>query len=159
VTAEPITVGTAAAALTSALVAGITFAFSTSVMPALRRRPAPEGLATMQAINSAILNPAFGLTFGAAALSCTLLALAAPFTLDQPHALLRGVGATMYVVGTFGVTIAVNVPMNAELDAVDSNSVEAREVWYRYLRRWTAWNTCRTILGAAASALLTASLA
>lgn len=158
-TGELITVGTAAAAVASALVAGITFAFSTSIMPALRERPAPEGIAAMQAINSAILNPAFALAFGAAALLCTVLALASPFTVDEPHALLRGFGAALYLVGMFGVTIAVNVPMNAELDSADADSSEGREVWYRYLSRWTAWNTFRTILGAAASALLTASLA
>jgi uncharacterized membrane protein len=117
-----ITVGTAAAALASVLVAGIMFGFSTSVMPALRRRPAPEGIAAMQAMNSAILNPAFGLTFGAAALLCTLLVLATPFTVDAPHALLRGSGAALYVLGTFSVTIAVNVPMNAELDSADADS-------------------------------------
>ena len=40
----------------------------------------------------------------------------------------------------------------------DAGSAEGGEVWYRYLRRWTAWNTLRTILGAAASALLVISL-
>lgn len=153
-----ITVGTAAAALASALVAGIMFAFSTSVMPALGRRPAREGIAATQAMNSAILNPAFGLAFGGAALLCTVLAVTAPFTVDESHALLRGFGAALYVVGAFGVTIAINVPMNVELDSVDADSAEAGEVWCRYLSRWTAWNTLRTILGAAASALLITSL-
>lgn len=119
-TTELITVGTAAAAITSALVAGIAFAFSTSVTPGLRRRPAPEAIAAMQDINSASANPAFGLAFVAAALLCALLMLAAPFTIDEPHALLRGAGAALRVVGTFAVTIAVNVPMNAELHSVDA---------------------------------------
>jgi uncharacterized membrane protein len=66
------------------------FAFSTSVMPALGRRPAPEGTAAMQAMNSAILNPALGLAFGGAALLCAVLAVTAPFTVDESHALLRG---------------------------------------------------------------------
>ena len=153
-----ITVGTVAAAVASALVAGVMFAFSTSVMPALGRRPAPEGIGAMQAMNSAILNPAFGLAFGGAALLCAALAVTAPFTVDESHALLRGVGAALYVVGTFGVTLAINVPMNVELDAADAAAPEGTAVWRRYLRRWTAWNTLRTILGAAASALLVISL-
>ncbi|MGH9231288.1 MAG: DUF1772 domain-containing protein [Acidimicrobiales bacterium] len=157
-TGDLITVGAVAAAVASALVAGIMFAFSTSVMPALGRRPAPEGIAAMQAMNSAILNPAFGLAFGGAALLCAALAITAPFTVDEPHALLRGVGAALYVVGTFGVTMAINVPMNVELDAADAAAPESTAVWRRYLRRWTAWNTLRTILGAAASALLVISL-
>jgi uncharacterized membrane protein len=158
VTGDLITVGTVAAAVASALVAGVMFAFSTSVMPALGRRPAPEGIGAMQAMNSAILNPAFGLAFGGAALLCAALAVTAPFTVDESHALLRGVGAALYVVGTFGVTMAINVPMNVELDAADAAAPEATAVWRRYLRQWTAWNTLRTILGAAASALLVISL-
>jgi uncharacterized membrane protein len=158
VSGDLITVGTVAAAVASALVAGVMFAFSTSVMPALGRRPAPEGIGAMQAMNSAILNPAFGLAFGGAALLCAALAVTAPFTVDESHALLRGVGAALYVVGTFGVTMAINVPMNVELDAADAAAPEGTAVWRRYLRRWTAWNTLRTILGAAASALLVISL-
>ena len=157
-TGDLITVGTVAAAVASALVAGVMFAFSTSVMPALGRRPAPEGIGAMQAMNSAILNPAFGLAFGGAALLCAALAVTAPFTVDESDALLRGVGAALYVVGTFGVTMATNVPMNVELDAADAAAPEGTAVWRRYLRRWTAWNTLRTILGAAASALLVISL-
>ena len=153
-----ITVGTVAAAIASALVAGIMFAFSTSVMPALRQRQAPEGMAAMQAMNSAILNPAFGLAFGGAALLCAALAVTAPFTVDESRAPLRGLGAALYVVGTFGVTMAINVPMNVQLDTADAGSAEGVAVWRRYLRRWTAWNTLRTILGAAASALLVISL-
>jgi uncharacterized membrane protein len=158
VTGDLITVGTVAAAVASALVAGVMFAFSTSVMPALGRRRAPEGIGAMQAMNSAILNPAFGLAFGGAALLCGALAVTAPFTVDESDALLRGVGAALYVVGTFGVTMAINVPMNVELDAADAAAPEGTAVWRRYLRRWTAWNTLRTILGAAASALLVISL-
>ena len=114
-TGDLITVGTVAAAVASALVAGIMFAFSTSVMPALGRRPAPEGIAAMQAMNSAILNPAFGLAFSGAALLCAALAVTAPFTVDESHALLRGLGAALYLVGTFGVTMAINVPMNVQI--------------------------------------------
>ena len=157
-TGDLITVGAVAAAVASAVVAGIMFAFSTSVMPALGRRPAPDGIAAMQAMNSAILNPAFGLAFSGAALLCAALAVTAPFTVDESHALLRALGAALYLVGTFGVTMAINVPMNVQLDAVDAGSAEGAAVWRRYLRRWTAWNTLRTILGAAASALLVISL-
>ena len=88
----------------------------------------------------------------------TVLAVTAPFTVDESHALLRALGAALYLVGTFGVTIAINVPMNVQLESADAGSAEGGEVWHRYLRRWTAWNTLRTILGAAASALLVTSL-
>jgi uncharacterized membrane protein len=153
-----ITAGTVAAAVAAGLATGVLLAFSTSVMPALRRRPDAEGMATMQAMNSAILNPLFGLVFGGAAVLCAALAITAPFTTDEPHAVLRGVGAALYVVGVFALTMGINVPMNNALDAADAGSAAGVELWRDYLRRWTTWNHVRTVAGAAATALLAVSL-
>src|SRR5215510_625162 len=44
-------------ALGCGLIAGLFFAFSVAVMQALARLPAAGGIAAMQSINSAILNP------------------------------------------------------------------------------------------------------
>jgi uncharacterized membrane protein len=52
-----ITAATVAAAVGCALVAGLMFAFSTSVTSALDRRRNADGIATMQAMNSTILQP------------------------------------------------------------------------------------------------------
>ena len=52
------------------LVAGVFFAFSTFVMRALERRPAPEAIAAMQSINVAVLNPWFLGVFVGTALVC-----------------------------------------------------------------------------------------
>jgi hypothetical protein len=49
-TEDLITTGTVVAAVAAGLVAGVMLAFSTSVMPALRRRPAAEGVAAMQTV-------------------------------------------------------------------------------------------------------------
>jgi uncharacterized membrane protein len=153
-TDDLITAGTVAAAVGCALVAGLMFAFSTSVMPALGRRPDTEGIAAMQAMNSAILNPLFGLVFGGTAVLCLVLAVTAPFTTDQSHATLRAIGGVLYVVGTFGLTMVVNVPMNNALDALDPASGAGASYWRTYLRLWTAWNHLRALLGTAASVLL-----
>ena len=45
------------AALGCGLMAGVFFAFSVSVMGGLGKLPASEGIAAMQAINGAIVNP------------------------------------------------------------------------------------------------------
>jgi uncharacterized membrane protein len=132
-TEDLIITGTVVAAVAAGLVSGVMLAFSTSVMPALRRRPAAEGVAAMQTMNSAILNPLFGALFGGSALLCAALAITAPFTTDESHALWRGLGAALYVPGTIGL-------------------------WQRYLRQWTAWNHARTLAGTTASALLIVSL-
>jgi len=47
------------AALGSGLMAGAFFAFSTFVMKALARLPAAAGIAAMQWINVAVINPLF----------------------------------------------------------------------------------------------------
>ena len=157
-TEDLITAGTVAAAVGCALVAGLLFAFSTSVMPALRQRPAAEGIAVMQTINSTILNPLFGLVFGGTTVLCLVLAVTAPFTTDESHATLRGIGSALYVVGVFVETMVVNVPMNNALDAVDPAGDEGASYWRTYLRRWTAWNHVRALAGTAASAMLVVSL-
>ena len=157
-TGDLISAGTVAAAIGCALVAGLLFAFSTSVMPALRQRPAADGIATMQTINTTILNPLFGLVFGGTTVLCLLLAVTAPFTTDDSHATLRGVGSALYVVGVFAETMVVNVPMNNALDAVDPASDQGASYWPTYLRRWTTWNHARALAGVAASAVLVVSL-
>jgi uncharacterized membrane protein len=69
---------TFAAALTFGLVAGVFFAFSTGVMPALARLPPAQGAAAMQAINVAVINRWFlAPLLGGAALGVVLL-VAAP---------------------------------------------------------------------------------
>ncbi len=158
-TEDLITTGTVAAAVGCALVAGLLFAFSTSVIPALRQRPAAEGISAMQAINSTILNPLFGIVFGGTMVLCLVLAVTAPFTTDESHATLRGIGSALYVVGVFVETMVVNVPMNDRLDAVDPASDEGASYWRTYLRQWTAWNHVRALLGTVASVLLVVSLA
>jgi uncharacterized membrane protein len=146
------------AAVGSALVAGLLLAFSTAVMPALGRRPAPEGIATMQAVNAVILNPLFGLVFGGTAVVSLALVASAPFTGDEAGAGWRAAGGLLYLAGVVGVTMVVNVPMNESLDQVDPGSEAGAAEWGRYLRRWTAWNHLRTALGTAAAVALVVAL-
>jgi uncharacterized membrane protein len=153
-TDELITAATLAAALGCALIAGLMFAFSTSVMPALGRRPDAEGAAAMQAINTTILNPLFGLVFGGTTVLCLVLAITVPITTEHPDATLRGIGSILYVIGTFGVTMVVNVPMNNELDALDPATTKGNAYWGTYRPRWTAWNHVRALTGIAAAVLL-----
>ncbi|MGO4843669.1 anthrone oxygenase family protein, partial [Rhizobiaceae sp. 2RAB30] len=49
------------------------------------------------------------------------------------------------VAGMFGVTMVFNVPLNNALAAADPASAEGGDVWSRYQRDWTLWNTIRTV--------------
>ncbi len=115
---------TVTSAVGAGLTAGLLFAFSTSVMPALRAQPAASAIATMQSANVTILNPLFLLLFVGTTASCVLLACTAPFA-HTAGSLLRVVGAVLFIVGIVVVTAAVNVPMNNALAALEPSSPSA----------------------------------
>ena len=54
--------------------------------------------------------------------------------------------------------MAVNVPMNNALDAIDPDDDQGTSYWRTYLQRWTAWNHVRALAGTAASVVLVVSL-
>lgn len=135
---------TLAAALGSGLMAGLFFAFSTSVMSALGRIPAPQGIAAMQSINVTILNPVFLTVFLGTALLSALLVVGAIFGWI-PNPGWAVAGALLYIVGVIGITMFINVPMNDALAAAAPDSAEGAALWAGYLERWTFWNHVRTL--------------
>jgi uncharacterized membrane protein len=147
-----------AAALGCGLVAGIFFAFSSFVMAALGRLPAPHGIAAMKAINVTVINPGFMLTFFGSGVLC--LAAVACVALAWPGASGASVvvAAALYLGGSIGVTILGNVPLNNALAEAAVDTPEAAALWSRYLVEWTRWNTVRTVASAAAAELFTAAL-
>jgi uncharacterized membrane protein len=149
---------TLVSALGSGLVAGVFFAFSTFVMRALGRVPAPEGIAVMQQINITVINPLFmGALFGTA-LTCLATIVAALLDWDSSYGAYLVAGAALYVVGTIVVTIVFNVPRNNALAKVDPRSPEGAALWASYLVEWTAWNHVRTVAPLVAAGLLTGGL-
>jgi uncharacterized membrane protein len=132
------------AALGSGLIAGIFYAFSTFVMKALARLPAESGIAAMQAINVAVINPLFLGVFLGTALVSVIATVAVALRWGQPGAAWLLVGGALYVVGTFGVTIGCNVPLNNALAKVMPGDADAPQRWADYVGRWSAWNHVRT---------------
>lgn len=138
------------------VMAGFFFAFSVLVMPGLDRVDAATGVAAMQAINAAVDGVAFGVAFGGAPVLCLAVILSA--TLRRSGRWLAGVGALVYLVGVFGVTVAFNVQLNDELDLVAPTSPAAPAAMADYLVEWTRWNHVRTVAGVLAYALIGTSL-
>jgi uncharacterized membrane protein len=134
------------------LVAGIFFAFSAFVMNALARLPPEQGIAAMQSINVAVLNPWFFAAFFGTAAACVLLAIAALLRWSEPGAIYLLAGSLLYLVGTIVVTIAFNVPLNDALAGAQPNSAEGAGLWTRYVVSWTNWNHVRTVAALAALA-------
>ena len=140
---SPVTI---AAAVGCAAMGGVFFAFSAFVMGALRRLPAPQGVAAMQSINVVAVTPVFMTALFGTALVCL-----AAIVVDGAYS------AALYLVGVIAVTVAYNVPRNDALAAVEPGTAEAERVWSRYVVEWTAANHVRTVSGLAAAALLIAA--
>ena len=149
---------TVVTALGCGLIAGAFFAFSSFVMPALKRLPTEGGIAAMQSINVLAVTPVFMTALFGPAVGCLgLIAWAAFSWGEQPTALVLAGGA-LYIVGTIGVTIARNVPLNDELATLDPQCAGAAGRWKDYAKTWTAWNHVRTVAALAAAAVLTTAL-
>ena len=141
------------AALGSGLIAGVFFAFSSFVMGALGRLPAPQGIAAMQSINIVVINPVFMVVFLGTALLAAYLAFWAGTHWSDPRALWAMIGALVYIVGSVGVTMAFNVPLNNALATISPSGPEAASDWKAYSATWTLWNSVRGFasLGTAAA--------
>jgi uncharacterized membrane protein len=149
---------TFAAAVGTGLVAGIFYAFSSFVMAALGRLPAAHGIEAMQAINVVVVNRSFGAAFFGTALLCCGLLVASYLRWNDGNGGLLLLGSLLYLVGTIGVTMVFNVPLNNALAAVRPETAEAASAWAHYLGRWTMWNTVRTVASTAAMIIFVSAM-
>ena len=146
------------AALGCGLTAGVFFAFSTFVMKALARLAPPAGIAAMQSINVAVLNPWFlGMFLGTAA-ACALVMIAAVLRWRAPGAVYALVGGALYLIGTLLVTMVCNVPRNNRLARIAPTDPDSVRLWADYVADWTAWNHVRAAAALAAAAALIIAL-
>jgi uncharacterized membrane protein len=148
-----------AGAVGSGLMAGLFFAFSVAVMPALRRLEPSSGLAAMQAINRAILNPLFMVVFVGTALVAAALAVSTLWTWDDGGAALRLAGGICYLIGAFGLTAAYHVPRNNAIDTLDPTNETSAAKWSTYLAEWVPWNHVRALASTASLVLFVVAAA
>ena len=155
-TNQLLTVLLIAASVGSGLMGGLFFVFSNTVMSAFDRLPDGGGVPAMQRINEVILNPLFFFVFFGTALLSLVLLVYYILHLGQPGAVSACIAAVVYVVGSMGVTIVWNVPLNKKLAAVPASAKDLTAQWQAYRVPWTRWNHVRTIaclLAAAAFAV------
>lgn len=147
------------AALGSGLIAGVFFAFSTFVMKALARLAPAEGIAAMQSINVVVLNPWFLGAFFGTALASAAAIVAGLMAWRENGSTLLVAGGVLYLVGTIGVTMVCNVPLNEQLARIAGTDASAAAAWARYVPSWTTWNHVRTVAALAAAAAFALALA
>lgn len=154
---SPVIVLTAVAALASAAVGGIFYAFSTFVMRGLNRTGPTDAFTAMRGINAeANANPAFLLFFVGSALLALAVGVVALIQIGRPGSWLLLAGAIFGIVG-FVITMVFNVPLNNRLDRADI--ADAAAEWQSYFTAWTAWNHVRTGTGFIGAVLMLAGLA
>ena len=144
------------AALGCGLMAGFFFAFSVSVMKALARLPPAAGIAAMQSINVAVINPVFLAAFLGMAAFASGDDLLTRTVAQSRRRLLARRGRTLsgrHLFGDDGVQRA------QERRAGRSHRrADGARLWASYLANWTAWNHIRAAAALAAAASLTIAL-
>ncbi|MEM0961507.1 MAG: anthrone oxygenase family protein [Bacteroidota bacterium] len=143
-----------ALAVASAVMGGMFYAFSSFIMTALGRIPPAEGIRAMQRINVDVFRPSFMALFFGIPVASVVLAGLAIWRWDPAVSPFAVAAAVVCVVGCFVVTAAGNVPLNNALERADAETEAGHRLWADYLRRWTRWNTVRTVACLAAAVLL-----
>jgi uncharacterized membrane protein len=160
-TTNPYFVATTVAAVSTAAVGGLFYAFSTFVMKGLDRTQPGEAITAMRGINAeAQANGPFLMLFVGSALLALGVGIAAALRLAQPGSGYVLAGAVLGLVA-FLVTMAFNVPLNNRLDAVDPAGLSAADAlrdWQAYLVPWTNWNHVRTVAPLVGSVLMVVGL-
>ena len=137
----------------AALMAGLFYAWSISVMPGLKRVSDANFIAAMQAMNRAILNPAFFIIFLGSIVVLPLTAFMYYSAMPSTQFWYIAFAALLYLSGTIAVTFFGNVPLNNALEAFQLTSATDEEVKKQraaFEQRWTNLNLVRTLTSIAA---------
>ncbi|MBT33515.1 MAG: hypothetical protein CMO01_27950 [Thalassobius sp.] len=127
------------------LSAGLFYAWEVSVIPGTKRIGNLAYVETMQAINRAIINPAFMLIFLGSLVAQTI----GTFQYRSTNLFWFLLTATVtYFVGTILVTALGNVPLNDALDTISIKELSKTQIASErthYELRWNRLHTIRTV--------------
>ncbi|MGF1638567.1 MAG: DUF1772 domain-containing protein, partial [Cyclobacteriaceae bacterium] len=132
-----------------ALITGLLFAFSIAINRALRFIADLEYIHTMQAINRAIINPAFLLCFIGTLPGFVITAWLwyRDFGFDSTLVVIL-LASTIYFFGVFGITVRFNVPLNNALANVNTHSLSVTEIKNTrkaYEQPWVKYHNLRML--------------
>lgn len=145
------------AAFLTALIAGLFYAYSCSVNAGLGKLPDAGYMAAMQSINREILNPLFFMSFMG---TLIVLPVSTWFQYSNPVSArfyLMLAATLVYAIGTFGVTILGNVPLNNALDGFNIQSASPEMIHQQrelFEKPWNRLHSIRTIANAIALILV-----
>lgn len=134
-----------AATICVALMAGLFYSYSCSVIPGLGRLPDGQYISAMQSINKAIQNPVFFISFFGALL---LLPVATYINYSRPPSLVFWFLLTamiIYFSGAFLITVFGNIPLNNSLDKFDMANASMESIRKQRMLFETKWNNLNTV--------------
>ncbi|MCX0274635.1 DUF1772 domain-containing protein [Nocardia zapadnayensis] len=145
-----------AATVATGLMAGVFGIYAVAIMPGLRTTDDRTFIGAYQAIDRAIINPLFLVTF----LGALILSIAAALLNlggdSRSVPFWAAAAAVLYLVAVV-ITFAVHLPLNDALKAAGApadlaDPAAVREAFAE--SRWVAWNIVRTVTSTAAFACL-----
>ena len=149
---------TFATALGCGLSAGVFFAFSSFVMPALDRLAPAQSIRAMHSIDKLAVTPVFMTALFGTALACVVLGVWGVTSWGERPGALALAGCALFLVGAIVVTVAANVPLNDALMKVDPEATDAATRWSSLPVRLDAVDRVRAVTAIGASGLLIAAL-
>ena len=118
-----------------------------------------QALSVMQSINRLILTPYFFLVFMGTPTACVAILLVGFMSSEAANYNYAYIAAITYILGSFGVTIIKNVPMNNTLKELDTNDEVSINYWQVYFKKWTFWNHIRFWASLVSCVLFTLNIA
>lgn len=146
------------AAFLCSLVAGFLFAFAVVVMPGIRRLDDGTFIRAFQVMDRVIQTnqPLFVLVWVGSVLATIATAVLGVWDLGGVDRLLVITAGLVYLLGAQVPTVAVNVPLNNELQKLDPgtmNETARRRARDDFEPRWNRWNAIRAVCASLASIL------
>lgn len=147
------------AALLCSLTAGFVFAFATVVMPGLADLGHRGFIRGFQAIDGVIQKgqPAFGVVWIGSMITLLIAAVIGFQQLAGIDRWLLVAAAIIYLAGVQLPTMAINIPLNNQLQAIDVQALDEAQLAQAradFEPRWNRWNVIRTVLAIVTSLLL-----
>lgn len=130
---------------TIGLVAGIFFVFSIAINPAFRQLSDLQYIQAMKAINRVIEKPAFFFVFMGAPIFTSITGF---MQQNKETSILLFISFFVYLIGVFGITVFINVPLNNTLGKFVISSASPSELSQArasYAEPWNFWHNMRTI--------------
>ena len=137
---------------------GFFFAWQSSTLRGLDMIDPATAIEAMQAMNASVRNPLFGTVYFGTPFALALSVVVMAVLRARVAAVVLGLALVLHMVGVFGVTATINVPLNQELAAVDAQAPEAATIWQAYSTRWQSANLIRMIAAGVSLMLVAVTL-